>query len=307
MAHPRRGFVVTGPVKRYQLRAFAEHARDWGQNLYVYPVISRRSRGLSVGVNLNPDAACNFDCVYCQVDRSQPPRVRTVDLTVLGVELAAMLDWATDGSLFEHPQFRGLSGELKVLRDIAFSGDGEPTTCPVFAEAVSLAAELKRERGLTGVCLVLITDACYLSRPEVEAGLTVMDANQGEIWAKLDAGTEEYFRAVNRPNYSLAHVLANIIHAARIRPVVIQSLWMRLHGQPPPVEEVTAFLDRLRSILREGGRIARVQVYTIARRTTEPYATMLSDEEVNDIAARVASALPVEVAAYYGVPAAGEA
>lgn len=298
---------MAGPVKRYHIRAFAEHARDWGQNLYVYPVIARRSGGLSVGVNLNPDAACNFDCVYCQVDRSIPPRVRSVELGVLRGELGAMLDWAIDGSLFDHPQFRALPDDLRVLKDIAFSGDGEPTTCPVFAEAVALAAELKQARGLFAVKLVLITDACYLDRPEVEAGLAIMDANQGEIWAKLDAGTEAYFRAVNRPNYSLDHVVANIVHAARRRPVVIQSLWMRLHGVPPPAEEVGAFIERLGDILREEGRIARVQVYTIARRTTEPYATMLRDDELDAIAARVAAALPLSVHTYYGVPSADEA
>ena len=44
------------------------HPRDFADQQYVYPVISRRSRGISVGVNLSPTGLCNFRCVYCQVD-----------------------------------------------------------------------------------------------------------------------------------------------------------------------------------------------------------------------------------------------
>ncbi|MFH0982258.1 MAG: radical SAM protein [Planctomycetota bacterium] len=288
-------------MKRYPLHIFTEHPRDWAGNLYVYPVISRRSGGLSIGINLNPDTACNFACVYCQVDRAGTPRVREVDLAMLRGELDVMLLWATDGSLLEHPRFANVPAELRPLRDIAFSGDGEPTTCPVFAEAVQLAAELKQAHGLDQVKLVLITDACYLTRPNVLAGLEMMDAHQGEIWTKLDAGTEAYFKAVNRPNTSLTHVVENIIHAARVRPLCIQSLWMRLHDTPPASEEVEAFSTRLLDILRAGGRIAQVQIYTVARPPGESYATPLSNGELGAIATAVVRVTALPVATYYGV------
>ncbi|MGB9625323.1 MAG: radical SAM protein, partial [Phycisphaerae bacterium] len=76
---------------RVMKQAFASHARDWRQNYYVYPVLSRRAHGVSIGVNLNPDKACNFDCIYCQVDRTVPPAVRKVDVAVLRRELDEML------------------------------------------------------------------------------------------------------------------------------------------------------------------------------------------------------------------------
>ena len=47
-----------------------QHERRFEANRFVYPVLSRRSKGLSLGVNLNPDKVCNFDCIYCQVDRT---------------------------------------------------------------------------------------------------------------------------------------------------------------------------------------------------------------------------------------------
>jgi len=276
---------------------FQRHERQWRQNLYVYPVVSRRSGGLSIGINLNPDKACNFDCVYCQVDRTVPPVVHRVDLDVLGRELNALLTWALDGSLFSEPPFDCLTGDQRAIRDIAFSGDGEPTASPVFPEAVVLAAEARRQKALEHTKLVLITDACYLTKPKVRAALEVLDANYGEIWAKLDAGTEAYFKQVNRGKVSLDHVLRNILEAARARPLVIQSMWMKLHGQSPPAEEIAAFAERLQDILRAGGRLKLIQLYTVARRTAEAYAEPVKLAELQNLAdvVRQRVRVPVEV------------
>ena len=215
------------------LRQYRSHPRGWRQNFYVYPVISRRSGGLSIGINLNPDTACNFNCIYCQVDRSVEPRVRKVDLVRLRAELASMLADVQSGALWDDPAFRDVPVDRRQLRDIAFSGDGEPTTSKHFRPAVELVAELKRAPGLDETKIVLITDACYLTKPEVVAALEIMDRNNGEIWAKLDAGTEDYYQKINRPNFPLQHVIDNIAATARGRPVVIQSLFMRVDGTPP--------------------------------------------------------------------------
>lgn len=276
---------------------FAEHPRHWRENLYVYPVISRRSRGLSIGVNLNPDKACNFDCIYCQVDRAILPVVRKVDLDRLAAELEAMVDLASTGRLFGEGGLLNVPESHRRIRDIAFSGDGEPTTCPLFPEAVKLAADVRRANGLEEMKIRLITDAAYLTRPKVREALAFMHANNGEIWAKLDAGTEEYYQLVNRPNVPLATVLANILDAARSFHVVIQSLWMNIHGRPPVDAEVDAFSHRLADILAGGGRIRLVQIYTVVRRTAESYVTPLTDEQLQAIAARVRAVvdLPVEV------------
>lgn len=318
-------------------QAYADHSRRWQDFLYCYPVISRRSKGLSIGVNLNPDKACNFDCIYCQVDRKSPPIVRKVELDVLRAELASLLDAATSISvpegrqglaqgaspgltmsdasapegrnpstheqsprLFLEPPFSALPPGQRVVRDIAFSGDGEPTTFPQFEEAVRTVADLKRERHLDDTKIVLITDACYLTKPNVAAGLRIMDENNGEIWAKLDAGTQEYYEIVNRPNYPLSHVLTNILETARVRPIVIQSLWMRVHGQPPPEEEIRAFAERLKEMVAAGAKLKLVQVYTIARQTTEEYATPLLRVELDAIASRVRDEVGVLIETYYG-------
>lgn len=298
-----RGTSIVSDHADKSLRQYRSHSRHWRENLYVYPVISRRSGGLSIGINLNPDAACNFDCIYCQVNRTAPPRVREVDLAVLEEELRGLIGDAVSGTLFDDPAFADVPGDKRRICDIAFSGDGEPTTCRQFAAAVEMVARLKRAAGLTDTRIVLITDACYLTRPEVAVGLAIMDANQGDIWAKLDAGTEAYYRLVNRPNYPLQHVMDNIIATAQVRPVVIQSLFMRVHNNGPEQGEITAYVARLHDIIRAGGGIRYVQVYTIARSPAQSFVTSLSKDEVDVIVRRVRDEAQLAAEPYYGVAA----
>lgn len=278
----------------------SRHPRLFEQNRFVYPVLSRRSRGLSVGVNLNPDKVCNFDCIYCQVDRTRHSEQRFVETGQLFDELRLTLDLARSGALYEHPMFASTPPDQRRLNDIAFSGDGEPTTYRNFDELVERAAELKRELSLSDVKLVLITNASRFHRPHIQRGLEILDANQGEIWAKLDAGTQEYFQLVDRTSIPLRRILDNLLLAARLRPLVIQSLFMRVAGQPPADEELEAYCQRLNELLAAGGRLQLVQVYTVARRPAESIVTPLSDQQVERIAdlVRRRTGLPVET--YYG-------
>jgi len=228
------------------------------------------------------------------------PRVREVDVAALGAELRGMIADAQSGALFRDSAFQEVPRELRVLKDIAFSGDGEPTTCKHFLKCTHLTAGLKRAAQLEHVKIVLITDACYLTKPDVAAALAILDANNGEIWAKLDAGTEDYYRRVNRPNFPLQHVIENITAAARTRPVVIQALFMRLHGLGPGKSELAAFAGRLTEIIGGGGRIDRVQVYTVARRPAEDYVSALSADQVDAIVELVRSETGLRAEAYYG-------
>ncbi len=282
-------------------RAWQRHERRWEENLYVYAVVSRRSHGVSVGINVNPSKACNFDCIYCQVDRDVPPRVRAVNLERLTAELDAVLQAAADGTLYSKPPFDALPPDRRQVRDIAFSGDGEPTTYAKFKEAVEIAAAARRRFALEATKIVLITDAAYLAKPSVREALDVMDANNGEIWAKLDAGTEEYFRLIDRPNVPLQRVLDNILDAARRRPVVIQSLFMRVDERPIPEAEVAAYCGRLNDLLAAGGRLKGIQLYTIARKPAEPTVAPLSDAELDHVAEFVRARVAAEVETFYGV------
>ncbi len=275
--------------------AWRRHERQWKGNHYIYAVVSRRSRGVSIGMNINPDKTCNFDCIYCQVNRNLPASIRKVDLAGLAEELDLILHAEKDGSLYKNAPFSVLAPAERGVRDIAFSGDGEPTAYPHFEAAVRIAANARRRFGLDSAKLILLTNAAYLDKPAVRTGLALMDENNGEIWAKLDAGTEERFRLVNRAKVSLARVLDNILDAARARPLTIQSLWFRIHGAAPPAEEMEAYCSRLANLISAGGKIRTIQLYTIARDPAEACATPLSADELDRIATAVKDRISVPV------------
>jgi wyosine [tRNA(Phe)-imidazoG37] synthetase (radical SAM superfamily) len=277
-----------------------DHRRTFQENLYVYAVVSRRSKGLSIGINLNPDKVCNFDCIYCQVDRKTPAVVRQVDMNRLRDELEDMLDLVRSGKLFEMERFRDTPGELRRLNDIAFSGDGEPTTFPEFFEAVQLVADVTAHWGLSDVKLVLITNATMFHRHMVQTALALLDANNGEIWAKLEAGTEAYYQQVDRTTIPFQRVLDNITAEARCAPLVIQAMFLRMHEQPPPQAELEAFCERLNEITQAGGQIKLVQVYTVARAPAEEYVSPLSRTEVDQIVNLVQRRTGLPAEAFYG-------
>ena len=283
------------------LPLFTSHPRSFRENKFVYPVLSRRSRGISLGVNLNPDKICNFDCIYCQVDRRSEAETKFVETGQLLAELDGMLEFVTSGAIYEDARFTGVPELLRRLNDIAFSGDGEPTTYRNFDELVETAAGIKQRLGLDDVKMVLITNASRFHRPHVQRGLAVLDANQGEIWAKLDAGTEEYFKLVDRTPIRFRLILDNLLDAAKVRPIVIQSLFMQLADEPPAAEERAAYCDRLNEIVEGGGRIDGVQVYTVARRPAESYVTPLTDEEVDSIVAEVRAKTGLAAEPFYGM------
>ena len=279
------------------------HPRSFETNRFVYPVVSRRSGGVSLGVNLNPDKVCNFDCIYCQVDRVSAAETKFVDMSRLLDELDHMLDLVTSGKLYEHGKFAATPPHLRRLNDIAFSGDGEPTTYRNFDEIIAACAELKRKHKLDDVKLVLITNASMFHRPVVQRGLAILDANNGEIWAKLEAGTEEYFKLVDRTVVPFRQIIDNITAAAKVRPLVIQALFMRVAGEAPPPAEVEAFCDRLNEITAAGGRLKLVQVYTVARRPAESYVAPLTSAEVDAIVALVKARTGLAAEAFYGASA----
>ncbi len=282
-----------------QLLLHHDHSRQFEQNLYVYPVLARRSRGISVGINLNPDGVCNFDCVYCQVDRRTPPRVTDVDERQLLQELEATLDLVLSGRLYRDQRFASVPDPLRRLNDIAFSGDGEPTTYPGFARIVQDVAAVKKRWKLEEIKLVLITNATMLHRHHVREALATLDASNGEIWAKLDAGTDDYYRTINRGKIPLRRVLANILTAARARPVVIQSLLLCWNGQGPTELEIQAYCRRLGQIVAAGGQISRVQLYTVARTPAVAAAEPLPTGELERIGEIVRCRVGVNVEVYH--------
>lgn len=280
---------------------YRDHSRRLDDNQHVYAVVSRRSRGLSIGINLNADKVCNFDCPYCQVDRTTPGGARTVDVDRLATELDHLLKLVRSGELWSVPPFSTAAPALRRVNDIAFAGDGEPTSAKAFADAVTTVGRLREAHGLPDVKLVLLTNATLFHRPAVAAGLAELDRLGGEIWAKLDAGTADYFRLVAGTSLPFATVLRNIENAAQVRSIVLQCMFMQWDGVGPTDAEIFAWRDRIATILDAGGTLRDVQVYAVARAPADPRVGVLPTPRLEWIAQQARS-LGVSVTTFPGLP-----
>lgn len=284
---------------------FRDHRRELHDNRYVYAVVSRRARGLSIGINLNPDKVCNFDCPYCQVDRTIPGGASMVDLQQLEEELDDLLARVADGTLWSIAPFDTAAPEMRVVRDVAFAGDGEPTSSKQFPEAVSVVGRMRDKYALRDLNISLLTNATLFSRPRVADGLQRLAALGGVIWAKLDAGTDPWFHRVDGTRLPLHSIVRQITAAARDNPLVLQCLFPTLDGEGPSDAEIQAWAGQISSILDGGGQIREVQVTTIARKPADPTVGPLPTARLEQIATH-ARALGLTVRVYPGLAPASE-
>lgn len=261
------------------------YARNFLNNRFVYVVISPRARGLSVGINMNPDKKCSFDCAYCEVNRDVVPRDQHLDVAVMVQELQHTVRLALEG-LRETPPYQSLPAELLELRQVVLSGDGEPTLCPNFREAVQAVAHLRALGKLPFFKLVLVTNGTGLDLPAVQSGLQLFTP-QDEVWAKLDGGTPDYIAKINRPKVALAKVFANILALGRQRPIIIQSMFPLFNGEEPSAEEIGQYVARLQELRDGGARIGLVQIYSAMRPTMHPECGHLPLKTLSRIAQSV--------------------
>jgi len=262
---------------------------------YVYAVISPRAKGLSVGVNLNPSKHCNFDCIYCEVDRSDAGLIdEPVDLSVLTSELEMTLKHVLGGEVWT--AFPRVPVGLLQLRHVALSGDGEPTLCPNFGEAVEAVIHLRASARVPRFKIVLITNATCLDRSQVAYGIRLL-TRQDEVWAKLDGGTQAYIDYINRAGFPLRKVLENIRELGRQRPVIIQTMVPAIDGENPFRSELAEYAARLRELKDAGTQISLVQIYSANRPTPSSECSHLSLKALSEIAkaVRAATGLRTEV------------
>ena len=274
---------------------FRDHRRELGDNRYVYAVVSRRAGGLSIGLNLNPDKVCNFDCPYCQVDRTPKGLenlTRGVDVARLTAELDGLLAWVKDGSLWTRAPFDTAAPEHRRVIDLAFAGDGEPTSSRAFAAAAAAVRAVRDQHGLQ-TPIRLLTNATLLHRAGVQGGLKDIDS----IWAKLDAGTPEWFAKVDGTTFPFERILKNLTALAKARPITLQCMFLTLDGQGPSPAEIEAWVGRLCAIRDAGGAIEAVQVYTVVRTPSSDRVARLSLTQLEQIATQ-ARAAGFEVGTY---------
>lgn len=250
-----------------------EHPRDSAGFTYVYPVVSRRAGGVSIGINLNTNDACNWRCIYCQVPGLQRGSAPPVDLALLEDELRRFLEEAIHGDFLA----RRVPPSARRLNDIALSGNGEPTSAREFAAVIEVIGRVIVDFDLDGkIKLVLITNGSLVHHRRVQDGLTKMAKLNGEIWFKLDRATAAGIKAVNSTRTSMEKVLQNLRTASRLCPTWLQTCLFALDGNPPAEEELYAYLDCLTTLKRGGVPLRGVLLYGVARPSYQPEAARIS-------------------------------
>ena len=271
-----------------------DHSRDSAGLRYIYPVVSRRAGGVSVGVNLNPNNACNWRCIYCQVPDLKRGTAPALDLALLENELRGFLQLLVHGDFMQQRVPEG----ARRINDIALSGNGEPTSAAEFALVIALIAKLKQELALPAhIKLVLITNGSLIYRDNVQQGLSLMAQHNGEIWFKLDRASEAAMQRTNDINLSLKKVRDHLTTAIALCPTWLQTCWFALDGAPPSLQDENDYLDFIAGLLREGVHPQGVLLYSLARPSMQPEAprlAALSAEQLEVFAVRI-RALGIEV------------
>jgi len=273
-----------------------DHDRDSASLRYVYPVVSRRAGGVSVGINLNPNNACNWRCIYCQVPDLTRGTAPPIDLAVLEHELRGFLQELLHGDFMQSRVPEG----ARRINDIALSGNGEPTSSSEFSQVIELIARIRREAALPEtVKTVLITNGSLLHRGDVQHGIRSMAKINGEVWFKLDRASEEGMHLVNDTKTSMNKVRDNLIASILLCPTWLQTCWFALDGDPPSRQDEDDYLGFVSALLRDGHRPQGVLLYSLARPSMQaeaPRLSALSAEQLQVFADHIGKLdLPVKV------------
>jgi pyruvate-formate lyase-activating enzyme len=246
-----------------------DHSRDSAGMCYVYPVVSRRAGGISIGINLNPNNACNWRCVYCQVPdlkRGGPP---PIDLELLERELDGFLHRIASADFLAD---LAPAGARRIV-DVAFSGNGEPTSAPEFGAALDIVAQALERHGLLGkVKIRLITNGSLVDRVRVREALARLGQLGGEVWFKVDAVAPGPSFRINGVRLNPDTVRRRLRLCGGLVETWVQTCVFAWDGAPPAEAEVAAYLEFLAGVK---DAVAGVLLYGLARPSLQPEAARL--------------------------------
>lgn len=249
------------------------HSRDKAGLTYVYPVLSRRSGGLSVGINLNINNACNWRCIYCQVPDLIRGSAPSVDIDKLGQELRQFLANVIHGDFYVREK---VPEEYRIIKDIAISGNGEPTTASEFDQVVSVIELILKEYGLLGsIKCVLISNGSMVNRLYVKKGLKKLAKMNGEVWFKIDSATPTGIATINQVRGTNMSTLKRLKVTAELCPTLIQTCVFSYKNQPPDEVETNAYINLLKSIISRGIPVKGVLLYGVERQSLQAEAKLI--------------------------------
>ena len=258
-----------------QYLSIHDHSRELSGLKYIYSVISRRAGGLSIGVNLNINNACNWQCIYCEIPnltRGSPP---PIELDVLEDELRFFLHEIIHGDYME----KNVAIEDRHLKDIAFSGNGEPTSAEEFPQVILIVKKILEEFNLLHkIKIRLITNGSLMHKESVLEGIQVLANMNGEVWFKVDAGLEENTKVINQVNIKPQQAIDRLKRCSEICPTFVQTCIFTIDNKEPNNKEIDAYIKLIDSAKKS---IKGVHLYGIARPSMQPEAYRLGRVNIN--------------------------
>ncbi|MDD1622227.1 MAG: radical SAM protein [Methylococcaceae bacterium] len=270
-----------------KLLTTTNHDRDIAGLKYIYPVMSRRAGGLSIGINFNPNNACNWRCIYCQVPDLQRGNAPEMDFGLLADELHFFLDYVQHGDFFTR---FNITQEQRVIKDLAISGNGEPTSLKDFDKAIRLIGEIATGEGVFPTSkFVLISNGSLIHQSTVQAGLSELARYNGELWFKLDSASEQGRKLINNTGQSQKKLLEHLKIAADLCLTKMQTCMLH-YQQAWSDSEKQAYLRLLTELRDRQIKVQKIMLYSIARQSFQPEAESLQKaniEEMNGLAADI--------------------
>lgn len=260
------------------------HDRNIAGYQYIYPVISRRSGGLSIGINFNTNNACNWRCVYCQVPDLTLGAAPELDFDLLTAELSDFLQDVLHGSFYDRFQ---LEPEMRIIKDIAISGNGEPTSAKEFTKAITCITQTVKQANITEPFkYVLITNGSLIHKPDVQAGLRLFNQYKGQIWFKLDSATDAGRETINHSAISLQRQIQNLISSTQLCSTWVQTCVLNYAdkeniGLVSETEQL-AYLALIENVIQQGS-LQGIMLYSLARPSLQPEAAIISSASIEQL------------------------
>jgi wyosine [tRNA(Phe)-imidazoG37] synthetase (radical SAM superfamily) len=239
-------------------------------NHIIFGPIKSRRLGNSLGVNLLPKFGkwCSFDCIYCECGWNKDGKKDTT--------------LPTKEEVFEAMSTRlhELSAEGTPVDTITFSGNGEPTMHPAFAQIIDFTLQL-RDKLYPSAKVSVLTNASQLGKKEVRDALQKID----NPILKIDSPLEHLVEAINIPNaaYKLKDAIENIKlfnHNFILQTMFLKGFENGVEIDCTCKEHVEAWQNLVRELAPR-----EVMMYTIDRETPAKNLQKVSVEEMEAIAA----------------------
>jgi wyosine [tRNA(Phe)-imidazoG37] synthetase (radical SAM superfamily) len=264
--------------------SISNHRADIIGLTYVYPVLSRRAGGLSIGINFNTNNTCNWRCIYCQVPGLTVGAAPEIDLQLLAKELRWFLNEVLNGDFYDRFE---VDADKRVIKDIAIAGNGEPTSLKEFAQAIDTIGQIATDMGIFPTSdYVLITNGSLIHQPRVQEGLRILHNYGGQVWFKFDSATIEGRTLINNAGQSVQAAVENLLISCTLCTTKLQTCLVDYAGRGLPETEKQAYLSVLTE-LKNRCNLQRIMLYTIARTSKQPEAeqlTKLSEATLNEFA-----------------------